>query len=197
MASTAGCVVSTVTASGSGSSTFLRRSTKTECSAVRVKTRLWRGATASLERVLKSAPSKLCVWLSSPPPLPPLQTFPGVRKRLNPSEDRSQIERNLCDFQNRRRRRLSWRGKLRLRSRFRGAAGVDRETGFSPTKACQSQGRHAHHAGRAWLWEVQLSASGLRIMGLCGPVLGPATYQCDRFTPCWTETKGTAIRISC
>lgn len=63
VASTAICVVNTVTASGSGNSTFLQRSTRIECLAAREKRRLWRGTTASLGHALKSAPGKSFIWL--------------------------------------------------------------------------------------------------------------------------------------
>ncbi len=59
-ASTAVCVVGTVTASGSGSSTSPLRNTRTECSAVRKKMKPWSGATVSLAHALNSAPSKTC-----------------------------------------------------------------------------------------------------------------------------------------
>lgn len=63
-ASTAACVVNTVTVSVSGSSTSPLRSTRTECSAVREKTRLWRGATVFQEHALNCAPSKNFSWIS-------------------------------------------------------------------------------------------------------------------------------------
>lgn len=64
VAFTAACVANTVTASGSGSSTFPPRSTRTECSAAREKMKLWRGATASRVHALNCAPSKKFSWIS-------------------------------------------------------------------------------------------------------------------------------------